>query len=289
INHKKEKRSRRKTMPFPRFTKLIINHFLSKHQSLNKLQYLHTHTIKDDGIVSRLKFVRISEDYQDYRLPKPESILTEGIKQSESYQMFIKYSTSQTPPKKSRGKGSQGKKTTDTPEADVDVSEKSDPKPTKKKTTSRRVIKKKLTIYANDNIILDPDVALELGKSISLTKAKEEEAVRQVHATYARIMIESVPSLLEEDHQVLPLEILLGYTMQALKESKKTNRRQPGTGGSSEGTGWIPGVPDESIVVSATSSKGIGTKPTVPVEEKVLTKEKVILEWGFEQESKYME
>ncbi|GJT04425.1 hypothetical protein Tco_0838887 [Tanacetum coccineum] len=48
--------------------------------------------------------------------------------------------------------------------------------------------------------------------------------------------------------------------MKALKESKKTSRRQPGTRGLSKGTGTIPGVPDESTVVSATSSEGTGSE-----------------------------
>ncbi|GKA35711.1 retrovirus-related pol polyprotein from transposon TNT 1-94 [Tanacetum coccineum] len=75
----------------------------------------------------------------------------------------------------------------------VDVYEESEPEPVKKKTASRRVVKKKVIISAADNIILDPDVVLELGKSISLTEATEEEAARQVHATHARIVTESVP------------------------------------------------------------------------------------------------
>ncbi|GKA23001.1 retrovirus-related pol polyprotein from transposon TNT 1-94 [Tanacetum coccineum] len=99
----------------------------------------------------------------------------------------------QIPPKKSRGKGSQGKKSADTPMAEVDMSEESEPELAKKKTASGRVVKKKVTISADDNISPDLDVALELGKSISLTKAKEEEAARQVHATHARIVTESVP------------------------------------------------------------------------------------------------
>ncbi|GKE70037.1 hypothetical protein Tco_1528109 [Tanacetum coccineum] len=108
--------------------------------------------------------------------------------------MFIKYFTSQIPPKKSRGKGSQGKKTTDTHEVDVVVSEEYDPEPARKKTSSKRRVKKKVTLSANDNIISDdPDTVLELGKSISKTKAEEAEAVRQVHATHARIVTESVP------------------------------------------------------------------------------------------------
>nr|GEU70601.1 reverse transcriptase domain-containing protein [Tanacetum cinerariifolium] len=55
--------------------------------------------------------------------------------------------------------------------------------------------------------------------------------------------------------------------------------KHPGTVGSSKGTGSIPGVLDESIVITATSSKGTGTKVT--------SKDKFILEWGSEQESDY--
>ncbi|GKG42909.1 hypothetical protein Tco_0479593, partial [Tanacetum coccineum] len=58
--------------------------------------------------------------------------------------------------------------------------------------------------------------------------------------------------------------------MQALKESKKTSKRQPATGGSSEGIGTIPGVPDEFAVVSATSSEGTSTIPGVPDESTVV-------------------
>ncbi|GJQ93607.1 hypothetical protein Tco_0004746 [Tanacetum coccineum] len=58
--------------------------------------------------------------------------------------------------------------------------------------------------------------------------------------------------------------------MKALKESKKMSKRQPGTGGSNEGTGNILGVPDESTVISRASSEGAGSKPGVPNEEKLI-------------------
>nr|GEX31288.1 hypothetical protein [Tanacetum cinerariifolium] len=149
IDNRQLKKGRRENMPYSTFTKIIINHFLSKHQSLTKMQYLHTDIIKDDAIISRLKFVRIGEDFQEYGLPIPETMLTEGIKKSKSCQMFIKYSTGQIPPKKSRDK--------------------------------------------DDNIIPEPNVALKLGKFISLTEAVEEEAARQVHATHVRIVTEPIP------------------------------------------------------------------------------------------------
>ncbi|GKB94654.1 hypothetical protein Tco_0980791, partial [Tanacetum coccineum] len=58
-----------------------------------------------------------------------------------------------------------------------------------------------------------------------------------------------------------PEEKLVADTMKALKESKKTSRRQPGIEGLSEGTGVSPGVPDESTIVPATSSEGTGSEP----------------------------
>nr|GEV13838.1 integrase, catalytic region, zinc finger, CCHC-type, peptidase aspartic, catalytic [Tanacetum cinerariifolium] len=60
------------------------------------------------------------------------------------------------------GKGSQGKKTADTPMIDVDVFGDSGSEPAKKRTASRRVVKKRVIIFAADNIIPDPYVALEL-------------------------------------------------------------------------------------------------------------------------------
>ncbi|GJT75201.1 hypothetical protein Tco_1041926 [Tanacetum coccineum] len=209
----------------------------------------------------------------EYGLLIPKTMLTEAIKQSESYQMFIKYSTCQIPPKKSRGKGSQGKKTANTSKADVEVSKESDSKPARK-CSSGRVVKKKVTISVDDNIIPDPDVALELGKYMSLTEAAEEEAARQVHATHVRIVTESIleparrrqsgiafrdtssvtKKLYLDPSQKIkgiltltPEEKIAADTMKALKER----------------------VPDESTVISATSSEGTGTKPGVPNEEKV--------------------
>nr|GEY48148.1 hypothetical protein [Tanacetum cinerariifolium] len=153
IDHRKEKRSRRENMPYPR------------------------------------------KYYQEYGYPIHDVMLTDAIKRSKSYQMFIKYLTHQIPPKKSRGKGLKGKKTAEASQKTINVSKELEPElePAKKKIASRRVVKKKVTMLADDNIISnDPDDTLELAKSISQTKAKEVEAARKVHATHARIVPESI-------------------------------------------------------------------------------------------------
>ncbi|GJR24423.1 hypothetical protein Tco_0972950 [Tanacetum coccineum] len=175
-------------------------------------------------------------------------MLNEAIKPSESYQMFIKYSTGQIPLKKIRGKGSQRKKTIDDSQETVDVSEESKPEPesVKRKTSSKRRVKKKVTLFANDNVISDDtDTALELSKSISKTEAKEAEAARQVHATYARIRTKSVleptkrrksgkatsdpPKKLKGVPSLTPEEQEAAYIMQALKESKDDNKETTNT------------------------------------------------------------
>ncbi|GJZ00881.1 hypothetical protein Tco_0518310 [Tanacetum coccineum] len=155
--------------------------------------------------------------------------------------------------KKGKRKGSQGEKTAYTPKENADMSEESDSKPARKRTSSRRVIKKKVLISADDNIIPELDIALELGKYMSLTEAAEEEATRQVHATHERIVTEFdpdqarrrpsgiafsdtssmskklYPDLSQKLKGVLTLtleEKLDPDTMEALKASKKSIRSQ---------------------------------------------------------------
>ncbi|GJR14122.1 hypothetical protein Tco_0796774 [Tanacetum coccineum] len=156
--------------------------------------------------------------------------------------------------------------------------------------------KRKVSLL-HDNIVPKPDLALELGKSISLTEAEEEAVAREVHATHARIVSESEPEptqrrqsgiafrdsfivskkrssnsskKLKGIQTLTPAEQEAADIMKALKESKKMSKRQPGTGGSNEGTGNILGVPDESTVISRASSEGTGSKPGVPDEEKLI-------------------
>ncbi|GJT04414.1 hypothetical protein Tco_0838876 [Tanacetum coccineum] len=96
----------------------------------------------------------------------------------------------------------------------------------------------------------------------------------------SKTKLKGAPSLTLQEQEAADI-------MQALKESKKTSRRQPSTGGSNEGTSSKPRVLDESTVISATSSEGTSAKAGVSDEDKDITKEKVILEWGDEQDSEF--
>ncbi|GJY08857.1 hypothetical protein Tco_0377042 [Tanacetum coccineum] len=174
---------------------------------------------------------------KQYGLAIPATMLNNEIIQSESYKKFILYSTGQIPLKKSRGKGSQGKMSADPTEEYVDMSDKSEPEPLIRRKTSSRRVKKKATISVNDNIVPKPDIALELGKSTSLTEAKEEACNKTSSCHSCKNCLRIYPRTCEKK--------TAADIMKALKDSRRMLGRQPGTGGSDEGTGEILGVLDE--------------------------------------------
>ncbi|GKD92472.1 hypothetical protein Tco_1372309 [Tanacetum coccineum] len=218
--------------PLNRHTNMFVDHMHQLWRTLEDFAYQIDHEkekrLRHDGIVSRLKFVRIGEDYQKYGLPIPDVMLTNET---------------------------------------IDVSEESEPtpEPTKIKTSSKRRVKKKVTLSADDNIIFDdPDAALELAKSISQTKAEEVEAARKVHATHARIVTKSVPESTKKKSSGI------NYKRVVIQDTSSTPKSKPATSksnlkGLNEGTSSKLGIPNESIVISATSSEGTGAKPGVPV------------------------
>ncbi|GJR54045.1 reverse transcriptase domain-containing protein [Tanacetum coccineum] len=114
IDNRQIKVRRCEIMPYPRFTKAIIDHFMSQHKSISKREGLPYHTIADDGLLERLKFINKGDIYQVYGKPIPDTWITNEIKKSEAYQMYFKYSTGLIPPKKSRGRAVKEGKTTAT-------------------------------------------------------------------------------------------------------------------------------------------------------------------------------
>ncbi|GJS38613.1 hypothetical protein Tco_0563656 [Tanacetum coccineum] len=155
--------------------------------------------------------------------------------------------------------------------------------------------KKKGLISADDNIIPEPDVAFELGKSMSLTEVDEEEAARRVHATHKHLVMESdelsnepTNSLLHKGIQVMFVEEQLAVDMKkAIKASKEALRLPQQTGDSSEGSGITLDVPDELTGKFTTSSEGAGIVPKVPNEGKgsYATKADAEIDWGLKDDS----
>ncbi|GKA98731.1 hypothetical protein Tco_0826668 [Tanacetum coccineum] len=75
----------------------------------------------------------------------------------------------------------------------------------------------------------------------------------------------------------------------AIKASRHESRFQHQTGGSSEGVGLIPEVPDELTGKSADSDEGVGTSPEVPDELEDKSEPRDDLDdWGSTDEEEYL-
>ncbi|GJV76977.1 hypothetical protein Tco_1508561 [Tanacetum coccineum] len=94
--------TRKEHMPYPRFTKVIINHFFSKDKTIFMRNRINVHTIRDDSLLGTLKFVSKNEDYQKYGALIPNGMINQEIKDSKSYKTYYDFATGKATPKKAR-------------------------------------------------------------------------------------------------------------------------------------------------------------------------------------------
>ncbi|GJX26902.1 hypothetical protein Tco_0233198 [Tanacetum coccineum] len=74
--------ARKEHMPYPRFTKVIISHFISKNKTISMRNKINLHTIRDDSLLGTLKFVSKMEDSHKYGALIPEEMINQDIKDS---------------------------------------------------------------------------------------------------------------------------------------------------------------------------------------------------------------
>ncbi|GJZ72375.1 hypothetical protein Tco_0636226 [Tanacetum coccineum] len=232
IDYKQSKVRRRKIMPYPRFNKAITHYFMSQHKSISKRQGSSYHTVDNDGILDRLKFINKGEEYQVYGKPIP----SKGA-QGDKVDVIPKKVTSASKKKK------QKKKVSIRDESSDEESEEQE----------ERLVRKPKDVVIQDT--------LQVSKKKS-TKPSQKQKLKGIE-------------LLSEATQ---FEI---DTQKAMKANKRTSRFQHQSGGSSEGAGLGPEVPDEPSDKSANSDEGASTSTKVPDESKDKSKARDDLEdWG---------
>ncbi|GJW92244.1 retrovirus-related pol polyprotein from transposon TNT 1-94, partial [Tanacetum coccineum] len=94
--------ARKEHMPYPRFTKVIINHFISKDKTISIRNIINLHTIHDHSLLGTLKFVSKIQDYQQYGAMIPDDMINQGIKDSQVYKTYYDFTTGKVPPRKAR-------------------------------------------------------------------------------------------------------------------------------------------------------------------------------------------
>nr|GEV93107.1 reverse transcriptase domain-containing protein [Tanacetum cinerariifolium] len=94
--------ARKEHMPYPRFTKVIINHFISKDKTISMRNKIKLHTIHDESLLGTLKFVSKTQDYQQYGALMLDDMINQDVKDSEAYKTYYDFATGTVPPKKAR-------------------------------------------------------------------------------------------------------------------------------------------------------------------------------------------
>ncbi|GJU37820.1 hypothetical protein Tco_1186174 [Tanacetum coccineum] len=119
IENKEAKKN--KDMYYPRFTKVIINHFMSKDQSILRRNKVDWHMAKDDPILTTMRFIPKHETVQKYGAILPDTLTNQAMKESDAYKTYLDFATGKVIPKPKYVRRSTREKTEQAPIASPEI------------------------------------------------------------------------------------------------------------------------------------------------------------------------
>nr|GEW71522.1 hypothetical protein [Tanacetum cinerariifolium] len=145
-----------------------------KHPDIHKCLDFTPHLITFEARLEKLKYAAKGERKPTFGMPIPKAILRGGIKVSQVYVEYVtKYPQAKITPKHGMGKGLMRKGVVS--------------KPKKKKNVA---LKRSKSISAEENILSDPNEALEYAKQVSIYETEKQEKVHQAKHKYFGIVLE---------------------------------------------------------------------------------------------------
>ncbi|GJZ23633.1 hypothetical protein Tco_0561092 [Tanacetum coccineum] len=201
--------ARKEHMPYPRFTKVIINHFISKDKTISMRNRINLHTICDDSLLD--------------------------IKDSNAYKTYYDFATRKAPPRKAR----KYKKVASLLRKLSPVKE---TEPVKKAKRVKRPAKKSTTAPTADVVIRDtPGVSVSKKKApAKADRSKGIEILSDVALSEAAQLKEATKRSKKDFH----ISQACGSGDGTDFESGVPDEQQCKTSGTDEETGTKPGVPD---------------------------------------------
>ncbi|GJR09706.1 hypothetical protein Tco_0792358 [Tanacetum coccineum] len=216
-------------MYYPRFTKVIIHHFLIQEKSLSWRNRVGMHTSKDDYLINTLRFVSRREASQIYGAVLPECLTSPKIKESKAYKTYLGYAIGEVPPmvaKKIKKASPSNKESELVP---------GDEEPVKKGKRLKTPAKKSASKPARGIVIREPPVEKK-------SKRKEKEKVDVAHGKGIELLSEKAQ--MKEQYK----------RMKSLRDFHKAHPRFL-----YEGTGdkpWVPDVTNDDFSESESESWG---------------------------------
>nr|GEZ77307.1 hypothetical protein [Tanacetum cinerariifolium] len=97
MEHKNQKKSNE--MYYPRFTKVIIHHFMMKKPSIPRQNKVNWHYVRDDILFLTIKVVSRHQNTQQYGATQPIEFTTEDIRNTKAYKEYYACATGEAVPK----------------------------------------------------------------------------------------------------------------------------------------------------------------------------------------------
>nr|GFB06266.1 hypothetical protein [Tanacetum cinerariifolium] len=97
VEHNNHKKSNE--MYYPRFTKVIIHHFMSKDPSIPKRNKVNWHYVRDDFLFSTIKVVSRHQNTQQYGVMLPIELTNDKIRNTKAYKEYYAFATGKAAPK----------------------------------------------------------------------------------------------------------------------------------------------------------------------------------------------
>nr|GEX29973.1 hypothetical protein [Tanacetum cinerariifolium] len=97
VEHKNQKKSNE--MYYPRFTKVIIHHFMSKDPSISRRNKVNWHYVRDDFMFSTIKLVSRHLNTQQFGALLPIELTNDEIRNSNAYKEYYAVTTEEAAPK----------------------------------------------------------------------------------------------------------------------------------------------------------------------------------------------
>ncbi|GJU26634.1 hypothetical protein Tco_1165255 [Tanacetum coccineum] len=113
-------------MFYPRFTKIIIHHFLEKDKSISMRNIMFMHTARDVNLLGTMRFVSRHEDAQIYGAILPKGMTNQAMLDSVAYKTYYAIASGAEPPKSKK------------PKTKSDSTNSSEETPSKKKPTKAK-------------------------------------------------------------------------------------------------------------------------------------------------------
>ncbi|GKB82791.1 hypothetical protein Tco_0949686 [Tanacetum coccineum] len=164
-DHKKQEK-----ICYPKFTKAIIHHFITKDKSILMRNIIFMHTARDDSILGTMRFVSKFEDFQIYGAVLPNRMTNQHIRDSAAYMTYLAYATGAASPKmkrKLKKPSSLSKKRT------LVTVEEEEPKPAKKLYLLRNLLQK------DSLLVFESETLLEAQLEKALKRSKRETTIHQ--------------------------------------------------------------------------------------------------------------